>query len=93
MTVFRLVLTGGLLTYLCVALMVRTGARLGFIGAAVPVELATPLPLCAQQPDAYSGPPPGWGLSPLALGNQTGAAHATPDRLIVAVHHTEVRLC
>ncbi len=77
---------GGLLTYLCVCAMARMGARLGFLGPGLPAQLATPLERCS------GGLPPAWGLSPLALGNQTGDAHATPDRLIVAVHHTEVTI-
>ena len=79
---------GGLLTYLCVCIMARMGARLGFLGPGLTAhaQLATPVLLerCS------GGLPPTWGLSPLALGNQTGDVHATPDRLIVAVHHTEV---
>ena len=84
-------LAGGLLTCLCVALLARAGARLGFIAATAPSELAAPLALCSRQHDAASGLPSGWGASPLTLSNQTGDAHATPDRLIVAVHHAEVR--
>ena len=35
-------------------------------------------------------PPPGYSLSPLALGNQTGNEFATTDRLIVAARHSDV---
>lgn len=77
---------GGLLTYLCVCIMARMGTSLGFLGPGLPAQLATPVDRCS------GGVPPAWGLSPLALGNQTGDAQATPDRLIVAVHHTEVRV-
>ncbi len=34
--------------------------------------------------------PLGYSLSPMALGNQTGAMAATTDRLIVAARHSDV---
>ncbi|CAL8463939.1 g3474 [Coccomyxa elongata] len=81
-------LAGGVLTYLCTSLMGKAGAHLGFISSQ-----ATFLTRPAHPPQCPKVDPPrlppGVGLSPLALGNLTGDASATTDRLIVAVRHSE----
>ena len=79
---------GGLLTYLCIWLLCNAGARLGFLSSpALPAGLPA---LPCRRDYQRAALPHSIGLSPMALGNQTQDAHATPDRLIVAARHSEV---
>ena len=83
-------IVGGVLTYSCTSLMGKAGVQLGYLSSHASLlsrQAAAPKP-CK---DDVVQPPPGFALTPRALGNQTGDALATTDRLIVAARHSDVR--
>ena len=67
------------------------GARLGFLNSSALFSPHAATACAKGTPERAHVPPPGYGLSPMALGNQTGSVVATTDRLIVAARHSDVR--
>lgn len=68
----------------------HAGARLGFLNSSALFPHAA-APNCIKvDPRLAHVPPLGYGLSPMALGNETGVMTATTDRLIVAARHSDV---
>ena len=68
------------------------GTSLGFLSSANGLlgRPAAVAPACVMTAKESHVLPPGFALSPNALGNQTGASLATTDRLIVAARHADV---
>ena len=68
----------------------HAGARLGFLNSSALFPHAAAPDCIKVDPKLAHVPPLGYGLSPMALGNQTGIMAATTDRLIVASRHSDV---